>query len=799
METQAFQQLHEDVVIYADYYTNEPQILAAGYGFEGIMGIPGLLTESQIGLAVQAGAGIISANLNQNPAVPLRNITSAASVAGITAAGYGNVTDTFLDAMPIEFSHPLLPSTVDPTDIQITLNTGEVVQPLYAALNPNYDFNERQTIVVFGYFGNRLTPGTSGAVYPILVEVVADQTPLTVVTANGLQSAVGFQQTSSNPFVSGPQLVGAKLSQLSLAGDYAPSRFNANLPNHGYAYYASAIDRPLYRLRLFTSGGFSPDGVSGFEPGDFERYFILRGIDSQGQAFTITQDQTTYTTSDGVIQVLGIAELGSGLGSGPYYTEDHDNQFDIILAGDEAAISKIATVQIPDYTTTNYSPIYNPGGPGDSPVDGLIYTQPAAPQVFPVLNSLDNPRVVSYASQNLADYMVDTNLPVAFRLQDPRTGSHFWTASSTEANDLVTAGWKFESVPFAVNPQDSFTSNIYRLYNSTTGDHLLTASEEERSSVIAQGYIDQGIAFTAYTTPSPGLEEVYRLFSPLGTDRLYTTSEQERFRWEKLGYQFEGVAFWAPSFPSDSTITPVVDYQQFLRYQNPAASTPTDSINGLPLAQLFDENYYLSQMPDVANAVRNGDFSSGYQHFITFGWNEGRNPSILFDENYYRASYSDVNLAIANKTISSGLAHFLNFGHQEQRNPSEAFSQSDYLINNPDVAAAVNNGSLQSAFQHYITFGADEGRLPDLFLYNEAYYLQHNPDVVNAIASDVFADGYEHFVRFGQTEKRDPSFLYNETMYLGLNSDVANAVANGTFKSGFQHYELFGRFEERLI
>lgn len=462
METQAFQQLHEDVVIYADYYTNEPQILAAGYGFEGIIGIPGLLTESQIGLAVQAGAGIISANLNQNPGVPLRNITSAASVVGVTAAGYGNVTDTFLDAMPIEFSHPLLPSTVDPTDIQITLNTGEVVQPLYAALNPNYDFNERQTMVVFGYFGNRLTPGTNGAVYP-------------------------------------------------------------------------------------------------------------------------------------------------------------------------------------------------------------------------------------------------------------------------------------------------------------------------------------------------GLEEVYRLFSPLGTDRLYTTSEQERFRWEKLGYQFEGVAFYAPSFPSDSTITPVVDYQQFLRYQNPAASTPSDTINGLPLAQLFDENYYLSQMPDVASAVRNGDFLSGYQHFITFGWNEGRNPSILFDENYYRSRYSDVDLAIANNTISSGLTHFLNFGHQEQRNPSEAFSQSDYLTNNPDVAAAVNNGSLQSAFQHYITFGADEGRLPDLFLYNEADYLQHNPDVANAIASDVFADGYEHFVNFGQTEKRVPSSLYNETMYLGLNSDVANAVANGTFKSGFQHYELFGRFEERLI
>jgi hypothetical protein len=88
-------------------------------------------------------------------------------------------TQTFMDAMPIEFSHPLLPSTVLPENFRIHLNTGEVVTPLYVAQNPNLDFNERQTVVAFGYFANRLPTGDPGAVHPVRFEVVnGSSTPL---------------------------------------------------------------------------------------------------------------------------------------------------------------------------------------------------------------------------------------------------------------------------------------------------------------------------------------------------------------------------------------------------------------------------------------------------------------------------------------------------------------------------------------------------------------------------------------------------------------------------------------------
>lgn len=172
-----YDQLHRDIVIYSDIYGSQkkqPRILAAGYGFEGIQGVPGLNSVNDIKRATAAGAGIVASQIPL-PNAPLRNITSAISLLAISAgAGFSNkpVTETFMDAMPIEFSHPVLPSTVLPQNFEIELNTGEIVQPNYVALNPNYEFNERQTIVAFGYFGNRLATTKKNAEYPSNVRIV---------------------------------------------------------------------------------------------------------------------------------------------------------------------------------------------------------------------------------------------------------------------------------------------------------------------------------------------------------------------------------------------------------------------------------------------------------------------------------------------------------------------------------------------------------------------------------------------------------------------------------------------------
>ena len=256
---------------------------------------------------------------------------------------------------------------------------------------------------------------------------------------------------------------------------------------------------------------------------------------------------------------------------------------------------------------------------------------------------------------------------------------------------------------------------------------------------------------------------------------------------------------------NDRSANPVFTFAQFAQFQavDNGQLAPSESAAigleswGLQLAELFDETYYLAQNPDIAAAVAQGGFATGYDHFVQFGINEGRNPSTYFDEAFYRANNTDVAAAIDNGSLSSGLMHYLSFGHWENRDPSALFDASDYLLNNPDISTAVASGIFTSGFEHFIEFGDDEGRLSTL-LFEEAFYQQQNADVAAAVQAGVFSSGFEHFISFGQQEGRAPSSFFNESTYLNGNSDVAVAVQAGAFSSGFEHYALFGRAEGRV-
>ena len=554
----AYDQLHRDIVIRADIYGGKdaaPKILAASSGFRGIIGIPGLLTESQIGLAAAAGAGVVGELLGRDPAAPLRNITTGSSVIGIQLGGFSaaQATETLMDAMPIEFSHPVLPSTVLPQNFRIHLNTGEIVTPLYAAQNPNYDLNERQTVVVYGYFGKRLASTNPAAVYPVLFEVVTSDTPLKLITPGGLVNGTGLTQVSSNPYDSynGPTLAAAKLSRLSLAGDYAPSNFRISVGNHGVEYYGTSNN--LYRLRLFTSAGFSPNGVSGFEPQQFSKFFQLTALGRNGKSLTISKSGQKIRVKGGTIEVKGIADLGTGLSASPGYTyqEDHDNQFDVIIkASSPKAIRALQDVILPDPRQGTHSPIYNPGGPGTTPNPAYNYTQPSPGQTIAIEAAIDDPTTVSWAAQTLAFYDSADDLAVAFRLRDPITGEWKVTSSSEEANSLVaSSGWQLVGVPFATNANDSYVKNVVELHNPKRDDTVYAINPYKIKALERLGYAQQGTVFTAYDKPLNGLDPVWQLLSPDGHHAL-TASAAERKDWMSQGWRSGGIAFYSVSFPN---------------------------------------------------------------------------------------------------------------------------------------------------------------------------------------------------------------------------------------------------------
>jgi hypothetical protein len=90
-------------------------------------------------------------------------------------------------------------------------------------------------------------------------------------------------------------------------------------------------------------------------------------------------------------------------------------------------------------------------------------------------------------------------------------------------------------------------------------------------------------------------------------------------------------------------------------------------------AAVVDENWYLANYPDVAEAISKGTVASARRHFIDDGYFEGRLPfGIAVDETWYRSKYPDVAESIMRGTDVSGQAHFFRSGYKEGRMPSPA-------------------------------------------------------------------------------------------------------------------------------
>ena len=398
-----YELLRRDTIVNADLWDREPRMMAAGLGFTNIIGVPGITAEdptlSKTLVELAGGTwNTVKCAAGQEPT--LSNYTATVESSSLRNA-YGQVV-FYSDGLPIEFSWPMLASTLDPTDFRVTLNNGSVMTPQVASINPNFEYNERSVAVIFGHFGNRIAPDQPGAIYPTKVEVVADDTPLQLFGPNQQKvSAVGLSANSNgSPYTDpdvapkdrgGPRLAAAKLSVMSAEGEAAPSVFSQNLPNDGIALYG---DKAKYRLRVYTTGGMTVGGVRGVFPTDFARIFRLQAKSSSGATVTLTATGQDYLIDGARVQVVGLADLGKKQDTyDDCYQDDRDNYIDIILDGDRAAVAKITTVEIP--STGSYTPLYNPGGSGNSPAPGVRYSAPSPPISQTVTNALDDPMTVT--------------------------------------------------------------------------------------------------------------------------------------------------------------------------------------------------------------------------------------------------------------------------------------------------------------------------------------------------------------------------------------------------------------------
>ncbi len=387
--------VNTSIILGADYFATTPSIMTANYGFEGYMGVPNLNgTDSAAQAAAYAG-NISFENIDPSLQAPSRAYYSASSTQSVSAI-YG-IDATAGDTIPVVFSHPIWPPSISAAAFEVTMNTGTVVTPLSASFLPNTEYNERQTVVLIGYWGNRILPGNPDAEYPVTVSIVDSPTELKFITQRGIVSAVGLSIESKNPYVSGngPRILAAKLNVFSSLGESNPKWLNSSYANSGSDLFGSSAQ---YRLRVYTSAGFSPDGISSILPTDFSKFFILAANDSSDHAVQITQTGVSYLIPGyGNITVLGIADTGPLQSTyNLAYVEDHDNQYDIILSGDAAAIARLTTIRMP--SSGAYSPVFNPGGPGNDPSSNPAgpFTVASSDQTVNVTNHLKDGAYVTY-------------------------------------------------------------------------------------------------------------------------------------------------------------------------------------------------------------------------------------------------------------------------------------------------------------------------------------------------------------------------------------------------------------------
>ena len=232
--------------------------------------------------------------------------------------------------------HPVLPSSANPDVFRVTLSNGTIARAFCTSFSPNVEYNERQIVVIFGYWGNRLAPGTPGAVYPVKVEIVDNATnPFILLGPQGFVYA-GWPQRRQRASGSaygpgeGPRNVAAKLNVYTEFGEGCPLWLTESFRNSGSDLYGSDA---RYRIRLYTSSGFSPDGIRSIMPDEYKKFFYITAIDKLGNMVNLTDTGVAYKIKGyGAITVIGLADCGSKQATyNAAYIEDHDNQYDIIL------------------------------------------------------------------------------------------------------------------------------------------------------------------------------------------------------------------------------------------------------------------------------------------------------------------------------------------------------------------------------------------------------------------------------------------------------------------------------------
>lgn len=152
---------------------------------------------------------------------------------------------------------------------------------------------------------------------------------------------------------------------------------------------------------------------------------------------------------------------------------------------------------------------------------------------------LGNLKIIEKEVHVSHDIMISADAYPMYRLYNPNSGEHFYTANGTERDHLSHLGWIYEGIgwyaPISGVP-------VYRLYNPNTGDHHYTTSKGESSYLDNVGWNYEGIGWY-----SGGSAPIHRLYNPnakIGSHH-FTLSKEESDYLDDIGWNYEGIGWFA--------------------------------------------------------------------------------------------------------------------------------------------------------------------------------------------------------------------------------------------------------------
>lgn len=150
--------------------------------------------------------------------------------------------------------------------------------------------------------------------------------------------------------------------------------------------------------------------------------------------------------------------------------------------------------------------------------------------------------IVVGSGMYLSKSVVADDVIMMFRVYNPNSGEHFYTANGIEKNNLLHLGWKYEGVGwYAPNEGDP----VYRLYNPNNGDHHYTLNVAEKNMLVSVGWRYEHIGWQSATKNQLPLYRVYNPNNKGAGSHHYTVNKAEVNHLVSLGWKDEGIGWYA--------------------------------------------------------------------------------------------------------------------------------------------------------------------------------------------------------------------------------------------------------------